>query len=747
VSLKKTPNLCLPARLATRLGPLALAAALCGLYPPMETWAQQAPLSLQDSGGETSVVADRIQQIGGDSNLLLATGNVEITRGGSRLIADRVELNRTTGEAVAQGKVVFFDGQDRLVAERVDYNLNTGTGVVYKGSARIPPYYHLSAERFDRMGESVYGVRQGVFTTCEGDVPAWSVHLGSGQADLDGIIFGRDASFWVKSVPVIPWIPFFAAALRRERQSGFLFPEFGQNSRKGYFARVPYYWAISDSQDLTIALDTYTKRGMGLELDYRYILSRETQGQITAFGVNESFLDSRSSKGLDENRGWIQIKHGWQITPSTSLKIDSSVTSDDEIYKTYAYTTSERVRQRAETNVFLTKRWESWNLVGRIYWYQDLTTPRPVELQRAPEIKLEGIRQAVPGIPGLLYETQASFVNFHREIGSEGVRGDFHPRFLYPIPVQGLFTMTPFFGGRLTYYNQRVVSTATSLGPSNESAPQTVEKTVADDRVRQQVEAGVQLETSASRIFDVGGRGGIAALQHIVEPRATFLEIRGVNQKDNPQFEPGGGPMSRFDPGYEARTGIDAIGKAHEVTYTLINRLNARTVSGPNEEPVRWELARLTLSQTYNFLTVSEPFKDAVGEILIQPNEHLRFRADARYNVYGLGFRDANADISAIFRDFSVTIGPRFNEQQGFRFLQADATARLTRYVNAKASSNWDVTTGRAIEARGGLDIHFDCWAIGVEVIHRYASDDEIRFSVNLLGLGQVGTSGRTGTR
>jgi LPS-assembly protein len=725
---------------------VALAAVLCGLYPPAEARAQQAPLSLQDGGGETSVVADRIQQIGGDSNLLLATGNVEITRGGSRLIADRVELNRTTGEAVAQGKVVFFDGQDRLVGERIDYNLNTGTGVVYKGSAQIPPYYRLSAERFDRLGESVYGLRQGVFTTCEGDVPDWSVHLGSGQADLDGVIFGRDASFWVKSVPLIPWWPFFAAALRRERQSGFLFPEFGQNSRKGYFARVPYYWAISDSQDLTIALDTFTKRGMGLELDYRYIVSRETQGQITAFGVNESFLDSRGSKGLDENRGWIQIRHGWQITPSMSLKIDSNVTSDDDIYKTYADSTGARVRQRAETNVFLTRRWESWNLVGRVYWYQDLTTPRPVELQRVPEIKLEGLRQPVPGVPGLLYETQASFVSFIREIGSEGVRGDFHPRFLYPIPVAGLLTMTPFLGGRLTYYNQRVVASAISQGPGN-GYPVSVEKTVADDRVRQQVEAGMQLETRVSRVFNTDGIGGISALQHIIEPRATFLEIRGINQKDNPQYEHGGGPSIGLDPGYEARTGIDAQNKAHEVTYTLVNRLNARTVSGPNEEPVRWELARLTLSQTYNFLPVSEPFKDAVAEILIQPSEHLRFRADARYNVYGLGVRDANADISAIFRDFSVTLGPRFNEQGGFRFLQASATARLTRYLNAKAASYWDVTNGRATEARGGLDIHFDCWAISVEVIHRYASDDEIRFSVNLLGVGQAGTSGRAASR
>ena len=112
-------GLCLRGPL-THWGRSALAAAaLWGLLGPSAALAQQTPLSLRDPAGETNVVADRMQQIGGDTDLLLATGNVEITRGGTRLMADRVELNRATGEAVAQGKVVFFDGQDRLVGVRV----------------------------------------------------------------------------------------------------------------------------------------------------------------------------------------------------------------------------------------------------------------------------------------------------------------------------------------------------------------------------------------------------------------------------------------------------------------------------------------------------------------------------------------------------------------------------------------------------------------------------------------------------
>src|SRR5260370_35873526 len=141
-------SMCGPRRL-TRLALLlrsALVSACIGAGPG---WGQPASpaggVTIGAGGEEASVVADQIQQVGGTSDRLIAVGNVEIPRGQSRLLADRVELNRDTGQAVAQGKVVFYDGPDRLVGERIDYNLKTGTGVVYNGSAVSAPYYHLSA--------------------------------------------------------------------------------------------------------------------------------------------------------------------------------------------------------------------------------------------------------------------------------------------------------------------------------------------------------------------------------------------------------------------------------------------------------------------------------------------------------------------------------------------------------------------------------------------------------------------------
>src|SRR5205807_1814476 len=166
--------------------------------------AQPSPVTVPTAGGDVTVLADRIEDLGRDS-VVVATGSVEIVRGRARLNADRVEINRETGDAVATGRVVFYDGDDRLTGQRVEYNIKTGTGVVYEGEVHAAPYYRLSGERLERLGEGLYRVQRGVFTTGEDEPPSWSFHLGSATADLEDLLYGTNVSLWVKSLPIIPY--------------------------------------------------------------------------------------------------------------------------------------------------------------------------------------------------------------------------------------------------------------------------------------------------------------------------------------------------------------------------------------------------------------------------------------------------------------------------------------------------------------------------------------------------------------
>ena len=657
-------------------------------------------------GGDVSIIADRLEEVGPD-RLLVATGNVEITHGAARLMADRVELNRDTGDAVAQGRVVFYDGENQLTGRRVDYNVKTGTGVLYNAEARAAPYYRISGERMDRVGESVYEVYKGVFTTCEDDSPSWSFRFGSATADLNDYVYGTNASFWVKDIPLIPFVPYFAAAIRRERQTGFLFPKVGSSSQKGFYTEIPFFWAIDDSMDATIAPIMYTKRGFGTSGEYRYVLSEQQRGTFSGFFIQEVLKN-------DASRGEASLRHEWAIAPGLSFKVDGNIVTDDNVLNDYGDRLQQRTAQRVESNVFLTKAWESWIFVGNMFGYQDLTTRRPTELNRLPDLSLQGVRQPIPGMPGFLYEADLGFVNFVRDVGSNGVRADMLTRVSRPIPIGGgLFTVTPFVGGRLTGYNKVVVGSHASPGITTP-----LELTDTEPRVRTLFETGADVQTILSKVYQVGGFWNIDAILHTIEPAVRYQYITGHHETQLPQW-----------------TDIDRIGDTNLLVYGVTQRIRARTVAGgATEDPVRWEAMRLSLGHSYNILT--QQSGDVFGTLILQPGDRVRTRTDITYSTQGLGIQNVSNDVTVRYDPVTVGVGTRYNDPGNFNFLVTSLGFDITRFLTVHNTNNYDMRSGRFIESRVSAELKLDCWALAFEYIHRQGKDDELRFAVNLLGVG-----------
>ncbi len=235
--------------------------AWLALLPSLVRGQERQRLSLE-AGTPVTVYADRVENLDREK-LLLAVGNVQIEQGDVRLEADRVEINTETSEAVATGRVVLFDGRDRLTGERIEYNLRSATGVVYKAQGAAEPHFFFGGNRMERFGDKAYRIAGGVFTTCEDETPPWSVRLGSATAYLDDYMWGTNASFWVWKVPLVPFIPFFATSLRKDRHSGLLTPTFGSSDDKGFFVRQPIYFVLSDSQDLTLSRRTSRSAASG----------------------------------------------------------------------------------------------------------------------------------------------------------------------------------------------------------------------------------------------------------------------------------------------------------------------------------------------------------------------------------------------------------------------------------------------------------------------------------------------------
>jgi LPS-assembly protein len=672
----------------------------------------QAPVTVPTVAGDVTVIADRIEDLGRDG-VVVASGNVEVVRGRARLNADRVEINRETGDAVATGRVIFYDGEDRLTGDRIDYNIKTGTGVVHHAQATTAPYYRISGERMERIGESVYRVRRGVFTTCEDDPPAWSFRFNEATADLEDYVYGTGASFWVKNVPLIPFFPFFAAAIRRERQTGFLFPVLGSSSRRGFYAEIPFFWAIDESQDLTVSFNGYEARGLGGRALYRYRLSEDTGGSLGGFYVHESEVKN-------DDRGWGTFRHEWRNTSGWRAVADVNLVSDGLVLRDYSTRLSERSLQRADTNVFLTKSFEHWNLVGSVFSYQDFTTPRPTELRRLPELRADRVRAPVPGVPGLLFDLESSATNFQREVGSEGARVDVRPRVSLPVRPGGLLTVTPFLGGRVTGYQTGAVARRLASDFVTE-----VDVINNDPRVRRLVEAGGDVEMPMSRVYAFD-RWGIDALLHRIEPRVNYTFITGAGMHHLPL--------------YTER--IDRIKEASLVTSSVTNRIFARTSSGPDSEPVRWEAVRLMLGHSVDLRSKNHTVGDVIGDLIVQAPSVFRFRADARYGMAKHEIATATTDVSVTVDRVTGAVGTRYDEEQRTSFLQGGVRVEITRNLVGRAATNWDMRSDTFVENQFGIDLRFQCWEISVVFIDRTReigrtrADEELRFSVNLLGVG-----------
>ena len=117
-----------------------------------------------------------------------------------------------------------------------------------------------------------------------------------------------------------------AAAIRRERQTGFLFPVLGSSSRKGFYAEIPFFWAINESQDLTVAFHAYEARGFGGRILYRYRLAEDHGGTFGGFYVHESQV-----KGDD--RGWGTFRHEWRHADGWRAVADVNYVSDDLVLR------------------------------------------------------------------------------------------------------------------------------------------------------------------------------------------------------------------------------------------------------------------------------------------------------------------------------------------------------------------------------------------------------------------------------
>lgn len=252
-----------------------------------------------------------------DQEHIIATGDVQVRYDQRLLRAEKVIYRMATGRIYASGGVVIteVDGSKRYARE-IEVTDKLTDGVATPFVATINNGGTVVASAAQRETETKNQLTNAIYTACrtcadeEGVTPTWALRARSvTQNDETQTITYRDAVLDIKGVPLF-YAPYFAHPDPSvKRRSGLLAPDLGHAEGLGFYGHIPYFWAISDSQDLTIAPQIYSNVVPLLVANHRkHFYSGEMESDFSL--THEHQIDSDGNKfGEQQIRGHL-FSHG-----------------------------------------------------------------------------------------------------------------------------------------------------------------------------------------------------------------------------------------------------------------------------------------------------------------------------------------------------------------------------------------------------------------------------------------------------
>lgn len=343
-------------------------------------------------------------------------------------------------EAVAEGKVEFRRGGLVIRADRLGYDMPqdlasaTGhvrisrAGAVYSGPELqlrvqrfegffLQPQFEFTqigaggrAERIDFLDGSRSRAIKAEYTSCPRDTPeepAWLLRTDRVTLDLDkneGIAEGAVLRF--QGVPILA-LPVLSFPLSDERKSGWLPPSINTDNRSGIELSIPWYWNIAPNRDATLTPRVITRRGLGLNTEFRY-LEPHFDGNVLVDWLPQDRVTRTARTSL-------QWQHEGSLFGGLRYGTDLIRVSDDEWWKDFPGSTRTLTTRLLPARTFLEKPFSTGAGEGLVYartlrWQvlqaSDATVIAPYE--RLPQV---GVRYDGEGM-GLRFGAEFEYNRF-----------------------------------------------------------------------------------------------------------------------------------------------------------------------------------------------------------------------------------------------------------------------------------------------------------------------------------------------
>ena len=495
----------------------------------------QRELPIQVSSNNASVA------IAGDATV---NGQVTVTQGDRSLAADRVRVDKVSNAMEVDGNVVYSDPEITIQGRAGRYE----AGAAQISDAQFQFLQQASRGRAGGLQLDEQGVLhldQVSYTTCPTNSSDWQIDAASVKLDNrrhKGL--ARKARIRFKGVPLV-YLPWLSFPVGSARQSGLLFPSLGNSSRGGLQLSAPFYANLAPNYDLTLEPTLYTRRGLDLYGETRF-LTQQSHGVLEG-----NFLPHDQVLGSQRSR--IKLTDTTELPGDWRLRIAAENVSDAAYFEDFAQGADGTSVAFLPRLLELSYRDEHWRSGAVLRNFQTIDTGLAMAdkpYTELPRLYAQGIWQ-VASVPHLQYSLSSEATDFQRATGVRGWRVDLQPGAQLNLEGMGYF-LRPALALRSTLYQ------LTDTAPGQLTSPSRTLPVAS-------VDTGLVFERST-------GSSGQRAVT--LEPRLLYLYVPYRKQDQLPIFDTGLPDLNSISLYRSNRyVGADRVGDANQVSAGMTIKL------------------------------------------------------------------------------------------------------------------------------------------------------------------------------
>ncbi len=607
----------------------------------------------------------------------IAKGSVKVEQEDATVEADEMVYFEETGDVTATGNVRYDDLKTFFTAKSADMNMEKKTGQLYDAEIFFKDdNYYLKGAKIERKAENEFYSRDETsVTTCDSPVAAWCFRGKEMDLIVGDKFTGRDVSFRVRDVPLL-YSPYLWAPINNDRKTGFLIPSVSSSSTRGLGISIPFFWAMAENRDATFLLDTYSRQGTGMGMEYRYIEPGGIRSAWWLYHIRDQLLqtDFTEFKALHDDRSSGSIGLLLNANVVNEKNYYQEIVTHKNLYKEINPNREEWLQRFLETTAELNIPFNNARAYLLAQYWIDLKYATGDIPQKLPEI---GFVMNYTRFGSFLVSAETAAVNLWKKDGVSARRLDVYPTVLHAIGSDVVLSqIVAVRGTAYEFYHD------TGANSNNEKLA---------------VEYDGNIHTSLFRKYD--------SVTHVVEPTIRYHYI-----SDSPNDR-----LYTFDE-------WELHGKTSRLELSLLNRI---FVKGK-------ELVTARIMQPLDLNNGDRPFRPLEFELGTQ--NPVPAKVSAAYDVNTGKIQTVSSDIIIPFSYGGVSFGQRYNMPENIMVFRTGIVVQPVKPVQVGLDVRYDAK-GEGLRWMGAyVQYAGQCWGVRLEAVKK-PGDFSVQVMFDLFGI------------